>query len=188
MPRRKAERSCEAEEARGFRESIIRSTSAESVSKRICSVQERDLLSDGPLLAAVADGGGQCEAISALRASSVFPRPLTNMSASRGFRTVANEMNMTLLRAIYESDVSKHVAKLVTIRSTQIDLLVKMTSRIGSPNARRNKRKQTARRTLALPINSRTRGAALCSIESSTSVSGLALSLKLSSFCSSNRL
>lgn len=83
-------------------------------------MHEHDLLSEGPVLAAVADGGGQCEAISALRALRVFPRPLMNMSASRGFRTVANEMNMTLLRAIYETSVSTYVTKFVAIRSTQI--------------------------------------------------------------------
>jgi len=62
-----------------------------------------DLLSDVPVLAAVADGGGQWEAISALSALSVLPLPLTNMSASRGFRMVAKDTKTTLLRAIYVS-------------------------------------------------------------------------------------
>lgn len=45
---------------------------------------------------AVADGGGQCEAISARRAFRVLPRPLIKMSASRGFLTVAKEMKIIL--------------------------------------------------------------------------------------------
>jgi hypothetical protein len=45
-------------------------------------------------LAEVASGGGQCEAISALKAFNDLPRALTKTSASPGFFTVVKEAKM----------------------------------------------------------------------------------------------